>query len=645
MTDIANYGLENDSFPRCWREAKLVFLPKGGDDQGLSRFRRLSPLNNLDKAVEKMLANRIVCEIEEGVGISVNQFGFWKGRSTVLAAKKVTTWIADVRRGTWGTRGIPLLVFLDVKNAFGSIKWSHIHSALLAKNISPYLRRQIGWIMVNPRKLYHQCLDVLVPILEKLESTIDWDNDSNTTPLDKLAAVIVEDLLVRASLGKTRWNDSWRIFLTPKIRFAILDLEESLLKFVALRCKALKRVCFPWCKTGLDANKFSLLPPTVSAIDFDTEENPLDLSNLGELVPANWLPEAALLHKSLWALRRKPVEGIGLTEVHLTGVSVGAPQLCTIIKHAPSLRLLEHYQLVRALYNLHAQQWRQSTALPRYKLLNLDADFSHVVRSHLSPLAVLPSDALRLATALCPDACYVRLRFDPNTPHDVLQPLISLHRLKELSTVCVSSGERCLLDFSDIAPLLEHHGPKSLQALELKVIEEVDPHVILLNCQKLENLVLSGCGFVTPSSCPSHGCSDSNYVLPSPRLRLLFYADGDDFSWTHHMPQCFWRATLNFKPERSYCRHGKKNRLKGLFLESPRMWDETATWLWESQKVLYPELQILSVCRYPELSIPQLQSILRGAPIRYLRSVSCEKLHPRRVQQLFKNGEVVVNAE
>lgn len=60
-------------------------------------------------------------------------------------------------------------------------------------------------------------------------------------------------------------------------------------------------------------------------------------------------------------------------------------------------------------------------------------------------------------------------RFDPNTPHDVLQPLNSLKRLKELSTVCVSSGERCLLDFTDIAPLLEHHGPKSLQALEMKV--------------------------------------------------------------------------------------------------------------------------------------------------------------------------------
>ncbi|RZF47618.1 hypothetical protein LSTR_LSTR014460, partial [Laodelphax striatellus] len=349
---------------------------------------------------------------------------------------------------------------------------------------------------------------------------------------------------------------------------------------------------------------------------------------------------------SLWSSRRKAIEGTGLTEVHLTGVSVTAAQLTTILEQSPCLRVLEHYQLVRALYNMHAQQWKRNEPLPKYKLLNLDADFSHIIRSHMSPLAVLPCDALRLASTLCPEACYIRLRYDPMTPNDILQPLTSLKKMREFSAVCVSSGERCVLDFTDMAPLIEHHGPKSLLALELKVIEEVDPHVILLNCPKLESLVLSGCGFNVPASCPSHGCSDAGFVLPGPRLRLLFYADGDDFSWTHHMPQCFWRATLN--PRQG---HGKRNRIKGLFLESPRIWDETATYLWtnegdgEGQTSLYPELQIISLCRYPEINIPHLQAALKGAPIKYLRSVTCDKLHAKRMAQLFQTNDTVVNAE
>ncbi|XP_075215241.1 uncharacterized protein LOC142321134 [Lycorma delicatula] len=91
-----------------------------------------------------MLAARITREVEEGEGISPNQFGFWRERTTVLAANKVINWALEVKSGTWRTRRIPLLVSLDVRNAFGTVKWSQIHRALQAKNISPYLRRQVA---------------------------------------------------------------------------------------------------------------------------------------------------------------------------------------------------------------------------------------------------------------------------------------------------------------------------------------------------------------------------------------------------------------------------------------------------------------------------------------------------------------------
>lgn len=76
---------------------------------------------------------------------------------------------------------------------------------------------------------------------------------------------------------------------------------------------------------------------------------------------------------------------------------------------------------------------------------------------------------MKLASQLCPDAASVRVRIDCSTPHDVLTPLTTINKLRELSMVCVTSGERCNLDFSDITPILEVHGQTSLTSLELKV--------------------------------------------------------------------------------------------------------------------------------------------------------------------------------
>ncbi|KAL6954873.1 hypothetical protein U1Q18_047088 [Sarracenia purpurea var. burkii] len=80
---------------------------------------------------------------------------------------------------------------------------------------------------------------------------------------------------------------------------------------------------------------------------------------------------------------------------------------------------------------------------------------------------MLPLDALQLATELCPEAYTIRVRFDCSTHHDILLPLINLNKLKELSVVCVTNGERSLMDFTDIEPVLKHHG-NHLKSLELK---------------------------------------------------------------------------------------------------------------------------------------------------------------------------------
>jgi hypothetical protein len=80
------------------------------------------------------------------------------------------------------------------------------------------------------------------------------------------------------------------------------------------------------------------------------------------------------------AHQRQPVFSAGLTELHLGAVTVTATDICTILSSVPTLRILRHYQLVTALNMLHGEQWRHKERLPKYRLRNLDVDFSHVVR-------------------------------------------------------------------------------------------------------------------------------------------------------------------------------------------------------------------------------------------------------------------------
>lgn len=68
-----------------------------------------------------------------------------------------------------------------------------------------------------------------------------------------------------------------------------------------------------------------------------------------------------------------------LVELHLGTMAVSADQLTEVLQLCPNLKLLRHYQLVSALYKLHSEAWKSGSSLPRYKLTNLDADFSHVV--------------------------------------------------------------------------------------------------------------------------------------------------------------------------------------------------------------------------------------------------------------------------
>lgn len=109
---------------------------------------------------------------------------------------------------------------------------------------------------------------------------------------------------------------------------------------------------------------------------------------------------------------------------------------------------------------------------------------------------------------------------------------------------------------------------------KFQVIEEVESHLVVSLCPKLEYLVLSGCGFISPVTCGSYMCADKPRYLR--KLKLLFYADGDDFSWTHNVPQCFWKATLS------------SSMYFNLYLkEKHKLYDQNTFWRYQVQALLF----------------------------------------------------------
>ena len=121
-------------FPSRWKKQKLVLLPKGNkppDDPSSSRL--ICLLDTAGKVLERIIVNRLE-EFYEGTrGLSQNQYGFRKARSTVDAIGVVVDTARKAiagRRWKRGAKRYCAIVTLDVKNAFNSANWDHILGAL-----------------------------------------------------------------------------------------------------------------------------------------------------------------------------------------------------------------------------------------------------------------------------------------------------------------------------------------------------------------------------------------------------------------------------------------------------------------------------------------------------------------------------------
>lgn len=151
--------LRKGEFPRDWKAANLVLIPKGGDNnQLIPKSRPICLLDEIGKLLERLIVSRIDDWMESRYndGFSVlcgNQFGFRRNRFTVDALIKVRTFIENkVKQGK-----VVMAVSLDIKNAFNSIPWQSIRKALERMTFPMYLRRilhnyRIGKLVISIKK-------------------------------------------------------------------------------------------------------------------------------------------------------------------------------------------------------------------------------------------------------------------------------------------------------------------------------------------------------------------------------------------------------------------------------------------------------------------------------------------------------------
>lgn len=146
---FANKLLKEGRFPGLWKRADLALIPKPGKKPGPSAYRPICLLDTSAKLMENLIVDRLHDEIEKNNLLSDSQYGFRRGRGTIGAVNKVLEKAFEELKKTPRTRNFTLLILLDVRNAFNSMNWEVILTALDRKKVSPYLRQIISSYLYN----------------------------------------------------------------------------------------------------------------------------------------------------------------------------------------------------------------------------------------------------------------------------------------------------------------------------------------------------------------------------------------------------------------------------------------------------------------------------------------------------------------
>lgn len=90
LLDLYNSCLRSGTFPTEWKTSRVVLLKKGNKPDGVPSFYRpICLLNDVGKVLEFLLTRRLEDHMSDSGGLSANQFGFRKGKSTDDAVREL----------------------------------------------------------------------------------------------------------------------------------------------------------------------------------------------------------------------------------------------------------------------------------------------------------------------------------------------------------------------------------------------------------------------------------------------------------------------------------------------------------------------------------------------------------------------------
>ena len=125
LTIIFNNSLETAKYPSALKMAKVLALYKKNEMYLPDNYRPISLLSCFDKLFEKIIYHRLISFIEKHKILYINQYGFRKKHSTILALINLTDKIRNaIDKGNYAVG-----IYIDLKKAFDTVD----HYILLRK--------------------------------------------------------------------------------------------------------------------------------------------------------------------------------------------------------------------------------------------------------------------------------------------------------------------------------------------------------------------------------------------------------------------------------------------------------------------------------------------------------------------------------
>lgn len=129
VLNVFNSLFKTGKFPARWKIGRLALIPKASEG-AIKKVRPICILNAVGKLYERLIKGRLQKHVDTAEALDDAQFGFRPKLCTVDAIRRVMQLAEFANSGSARSRDWCVLITLDVKNAFNSLRWTSIVNAL-----------------------------------------------------------------------------------------------------------------------------------------------------------------------------------------------------------------------------------------------------------------------------------------------------------------------------------------------------------------------------------------------------------------------------------------------------------------------------------------------------------------------------------